>query len=142
MFAVAINVQALCVPSDDWPGMPCVGPQGKPNLEKWKQAWNEYYQYKGKDWMEMKKSEMDKVITEGNLKEWTGLGETNYNVWYYYWINDQAPNPFGVSLDEAFDTSSTHELLFEQIVAASISTAAIVAIVLVARRRTRKTTKI
>lgn len=132
------NTQALCVPSADWPGMPCIGPQGKPNLEKWKQAWNEYYQYKGKDWMEMKKSEMDSAIMNGTLDKWRGLGEANYNVWYYYWINGKSPNPSGISLEEAFDTSIPNETLFIWIAIASVITAIGGATaVLVARKRSR-----
>ena len=85
--------------------------------------------------MEMKKSEMDAVIINGTLENWHVLGEANYNVWYYYWINGKAPNPSGISLEEAFDTSIPDEHLFKWITIASVIVAIGGAmVVLVARK--------
>ncbi|AFU60127.1 hypothetical protein Ngar_c32110 [Candidatus Nitrososphaera gargensis Ga9.2] len=62
-----------------------------------KAVWEEYYKYKGKDWMEMKKAEMDQAIRDGTLREWVEYRSepnnfANYNVYSYYYLNDQAPS--------------------------------------------------
>ena len=53
---------------------------------------------KGKDWMEMKKAEMEIAVKDETLKEWVEYGGSssnnfaNYNVWYYYHLYGQAPD--------------------------------------------------
>ena len=121
----------------DWPTKPfCLGeaPQ-KSSLEEMKKAWDGYYQYKGEELMKMKKGEMDRAIRDGTLQEWIDLGGSNRNAWYYYWINGKVPNPSGVSLEEAFDTSIQDEQLFKWIaIAFLIMAVGGVMVVLVVRK--------
>jgi hypothetical protein len=42
-----------------------------------------YYEYKGSQWMEMKKIEMEQALYAGNLEYWKRANSANYNVWYY-----------------------------------------------------------
>lgn len=95
--AVALRpVYASCVADADWPGKPCLDtpPYTKSELAA---AWDEYYDYKGREWMEMKKAEMDRAVENGTLKEWAGYREeprnfANFNVYFYYYLHDQAPD--------------------------------------------------
>ena len=50
--------------------------------------------------MEMEKMEMDGAIQNGTLRQWVETQSeannfTNYNVWYYYSLNDEAPDAYG-----------------------------------------------
>jgi hypothetical protein len=90
-----------CIRDDDWPEKPCLDtpPYSKSDL---KEVWQKYYDLKGKEWMEMKKAEMDQAIRDGTLKEWVEYhGDpnnfANYNVYFYYYLNDQAPDAYGNS---------------------------------------------
>lgn len=90
---------ADCAADYDWPEKPCLDmpPYAKVDL---KAAWQKYYEYKGHEWMNMKKAEMDKAIEDGRLKEWTEYRSAsdnfaNYNVYFYYFVNDQAPDIYG-----------------------------------------------
>ena len=65
--------------------------------------YDEYYPYKGAQWMEMKKTEMNSVISKGSwieghyaLSVWLGhtqreLPFENINTYLYYFLNGQAP---------------------------------------------------
>ena len=91
------STYASCVGDYDWPQRPCYDTSPGPTIDQMKQEWQVYYQFKGKDWMEMKKVEMDSAIKDGTLKEWTEYGSSsdnfaNWNVWYYYHLNGQAPD--------------------------------------------------
>lgn len=84
---------AGCVQDTDWPGKPCFDTPPYSNEES-REAWEKYYEYKGQEWMEMKKAEMDMAIEEGRLKEWTAYQSepnnfANSNVYTYYLVNDQ-----------------------------------------------------
>lgn len=89
---------ADCVRDEDWPDKPCL--DEPPYSEEYlRQIWQQYYEYKGKGWMEAKKVEMDMSIQNDSLKEWidTRTSETNFannNVWFYYYLNGQAPYPY------------------------------------------------
>ena len=87
---------AECGPDYDWPERPCYD-VGTPSQDEVRTAWAKYYDYKGKEWMENKKAEMDQAITDGTLQEWIlnqsePNNSANYNVYYYYHLNGQAPS--------------------------------------------------
>ncbi len=84
-----------CVLDNDWPEKPCLDTPPYTKKEV-KAAWQGYYEYKGQAWMETKKAEMDQAIKDGTLKEWVEYRSApdnfaNYNVYFYYFLNDQAP---------------------------------------------------
>lgn len=87
---------ADCIQDRDWPEKPCL--DTPPYAEEYlKATWEEYYEYKGQAWMEMKKGEMDRAIKDGTLNEWVEYRSApdnfaNYNVYFYYFLNDQAPD--------------------------------------------------
>lgn len=90
------NVFASCVYDNDWPEKPCLDTPPYSD-SKVKKLWEPYYQMKGKEWMEMKKAEMETAIKDGTLKEWTEYGTrsnnyANYNVWFYYHLYGEAPD--------------------------------------------------
>ncbi len=91
MFLLPLNVKAACDGNQDWPEKPCLDVNPFPSLLKQKIMWEKYYEYKGSEWMEMKKSELDNEFQFGNLKEWTKESSSNRNVWYYYYLNAEAP---------------------------------------------------
>ena len=91
----------------DWPGKPCIDTYPPLPLTKseWKELWSEYYDYKGQGWMEQKKLELVDQIKTGTLKQWIESGSdlhnfTNYNVWFYYYVNNQSPAPEGYDIAE------------------------------------------
>lgn len=93
---------ASCVQDEDWPDNPCLDtpPYSREYLL---QVWQQYYEYKGKDWMEAKKAEMDAAIMMGTLREWVETRSspnnfTNYNVWRYYNLIGDAPDAYGSPL--------------------------------------------
>lgn len=87
---------ADCNIDNDWQEKPCLD---MPLYSKAKlvQIWDEYYSMKGQEWMEMKKSEMDYAIENKILQKWLSFGTQyknnfqNHNVYFYYFLNDQAP---------------------------------------------------
>lgn len=96
---------AACIQDEDWPDKPCLDtpPYSKEYLL---QVWQQYYEYKGKEWMEAKKAEMDMAIQNGSLREWVETQSSpnnfaNYNVWYYYNLNGEAPDAYGRPISPA-----------------------------------------
>ena len=86
------QAKAICMPSSDWPSAPCYGCPGCiPSKEKQREEWNPYYQYKGANWMEMMKTKMIGAMKNGTLEDWVTSNDSNYDVWRYYYLNDQAP---------------------------------------------------
>lgn len=87
---------ADCSLDNDWPEKPCLDMPPYPKSEL-VEIWDEYYSMKGQEWMDMKKSEMDYAIENGILKKWLAFGVPqygnfqNHNVYFYYFLNDQAP---------------------------------------------------
>ena len=118
VLAISLGVNhanAMCAIDTDWPNRPCIDTSPPLPLSKseWRDLWSEYYTFKGDDWMKQQKLELDKQTKSDNLKEWIESGYdsqnfTNYNVWFYYYVNDQAPAPDGYGLDE---TSYVREIL-------------------------------
>lgn len=89
---------ASCPHDDDWPEKPCPDLiiNGTVTYDE-KIAWQEYYEIKGKQWMESKREEMVYADNHKILKEWYEYGRdqnnfANSNVWYYYNLHGQSPN--------------------------------------------------
>ena len=100
-----ISYNRICPENTDWPDAPnrCDRRENYTRTEL-KNLYDEYYQYKGAEWMEMKKAEMDSVIASGlgwgdssQLWHWLGHAQQkipfeNINVYLYYSLNGQAPH--------------------------------------------------
>jgi hypothetical protein len=106
-FSVGGQAEARCALDKDWPEKPCFDTSPPLPLSKseWREFWDGYYDYKGKEWMEQKKSELDKQVSAGTLKDWIESGSStqdysNYNVWFYYYVNNMAPAPEGYELED------------------------------------------
>lgn len=86
---------ASCIVNTDWPDAPCMdlivaGRYPQDQVDRWAQ----YYDYKGAQFMESKKIQMNKAISEDHLMEWVDESIQNSNVWQYYYFAGQAPNPY------------------------------------------------
>ena len=100
-----ISYNRTCPENTDWPDAPnrCDIRENYTRTQL-KNLYDQYYQYKGTQWMEMKKTEMDSVISKGSwieghyaLSVWLGhtqreLPFENINVYLYYALNGQAPD--------------------------------------------------
>lgn len=82
--------KALCMSNSDWSLPPCHS-GFVPSKEKQREEWAPYYQYKGASWMEMMKTQMIGAMKNGTIEDWVTGNQSNYNVWRYYYVNDQAP---------------------------------------------------
>ena len=88
-----------CIFDEDWPDKPCL--DTPPYSEEYlRQVWQQYYEYKGREWMEAKKAEMDMAIQNGLLREWVETKSSpnnfaNYNVWHYYHLFGEALDAYG-----------------------------------------------
>ena len=85
------KIDAACGLDKDWPNKPCYDVLPGPSLDVKRKQWEEYYNYKGKDWMEMKKNEIETAIGNGTLEKWlrAGITEGNYtnsNAYAYYFL--------------------------------------------------------
>jgi hypothetical protein len=89
------SANAECIRDEDWPEKPCLD-SGTYSEAQLKQIWDKYYEMKGKEWMEMKKAEMDQAIRNGTFGQWInyapGNNFANSNVYTYYRLNNQVPN--------------------------------------------------
>jgi len=80
------------MPTPDWPDAPCYGcAMCTPSMEKQREDWAPYYQYKGVVWMEMMKTQMIEAMKNGTLEDWVTGNQSNYDAWNYYYLNNQAP---------------------------------------------------
>lgn len=72
------------------------------SLDYLKQKWSEYYDYKGKEWMELKKQEMLSSMNNGTLNDWLNVDPTSahYNVHNYYFYKGEIPNREGKFIDQ------------------------------------------
>lgn len=102
-----------CIDDPDWPSAPCYPPAGIP-LEKIQEDWKGYYDYKGKEWMEMKKLEMQEAIKNGTLEDWKkeGTPRSHSNVHFYFYINGEVPEIDGKYVYEHY---SENEQLIENL---------------------------
>lgn len=100
------DASALCIPDSDWPGAPCYGcPSCYPGIEQEKIDWLGYFDYKGEQWMNQKKSKMLKVIEQEGLEQWLHhksphYTDSNRNVWTYYYLKGEVPREHGKYLGE------------------------------------------
>lgn len=76
---------ASCVENTDWPQHPCLDTPPY-SLEEQKQAIGRYYDYKGSEWMEEKKSEMIQSLENEAFREWVDIVDdySHWNVYDYY----------------------------------------------------------
>src|SRR5579885_269760 len=87
------NTANGCLFNSDWPHAPCYAIPGiNATKEQMQKDWSGYLQYKGNQWMELKKNEMSNATATGTLKNWVCNSESNYDVWWYYYLNNQAPS--------------------------------------------------
>lgn len=100
-----IPYEKICPENTDWPSAPnrCDRQENYTRTQL-KDLYDGYYQYKGAQWMEMKKAEMDSVISNSSWIDehyalWIWLGHTqreppfeNINTYLYYFLNGQAPD--------------------------------------------------
>lgn len=85
---------------NEWPAAPYC--PGGCQLDYLKQKWSEYYDYKGEEWMELKKYEMLLSIENGNLTDWLNKDPTqaHYNAFNYYFYKGEIPNIEGKFIDQ------------------------------------------
>ncbi|MHB8602696.1 MAG: cupredoxin domain-containing protein [Nitrosotalea sp.] len=82
-----------CLLNSDWSGAPCYAIPGlNVTKEQMQKDWSGYYMYKGSQWMETKKIEMINATASGILKAWVCSSPSNYDAWWYYYLNGQAPS--------------------------------------------------
>lgn len=83
---------AFCAVNEDWSDAPCfdMGPVPK---SEFKAAWEPYYDYKGAEWMESKKIDMNQALDGGIFDEWVSEIE-NSNVYQYYISTDEIQRQF------------------------------------------------
>lgn len=84
---------ASCLVNEDWTDAPCLdtvtnGRYDQSEVNKWR----DYYQYKGTDWMDQKRTELKQAISEDTLKEWISQSIQNRNVYSYYFFSGRAPD--------------------------------------------------
>jgi len=100
---VIANAYADCDINYDWPDAPCMD-QGYQQHQVNK--WAEYYDYKGEQFMESKRTEMNNAIKSNQLMKWMDESIQNQNAWQYYYFSGQAPNPYPYSQEWEFEPIS------------------------------------
>jgi len=87
---------------NEWSSAPYC-PFGCP-LDYLKQQWTKYYDFKGAQWMEMKKIEMFDAYNNGTLEKWlqTGPPTQNSNVHSYYFFKGEILDIDGRYVDEVY----------------------------------------
>jgi hypothetical protein len=86
---------ASCTVNTDWPDAPCMDViEGDHYPQDQVDRWAAYYDYKGTQFMESKKIQMDNAIKEDRLIGWVNESIQNSNVWQYYYFSGQAPSPY------------------------------------------------
>jgi len=80
---------ATCLINNDWLDAPCF--DNPPyTLDEQEKAWAPYYDYKGAEWMDVKKAEMYDALNDGSFDEWSKEIE-NSNVYQYYVSTGEIP---------------------------------------------------
>ena len=84
---------AMCATNEDWPDAPCMdmivnGHYPQEQVDRWAN----YYDYKGSEFMEAKRLEMNQAIRNEQLQHWIDESIQNYNVWTYYHFLGKAPS--------------------------------------------------
>ena len=88
VFFTSDNAYAWCDQNPDWPERPCYAFPGAVSIsseERW-ERWSAYYDYKGGEWMEIKRIELLKAIENDSVEKWMSEGKAsaNVNVFEYY----------------------------------------------------------
>ena len=95
MFIFPLVIQhgfAMCATNEDWPDAPCMDMIGNGHYpQEQVDRWSDYYDYKGEQFMETKKAEMNQAIQDDILQEWVDESIQNHNVWTYYHFSGYAP---------------------------------------------------
>lgn len=103
---LVLEISALCMINEDWSDAPCFsGIRGEdPSLNQMKQNWAPYYEFKGAEWMEVKKQELMQTIQNGNLIDWKkgDLDGSHHNVYMYYFLKGDVPNEDGLFAEEYY----------------------------------------
>ena len=100
---------ADCNINTDWPDAPCMDEIVNGRIPQHHvDQWAEYYDYKGAQFMESKKTEMNNAIESNRLLEWIDASIQNQNVWQYYYFSGQAPNPHEYLQGVEFEPISPH----------------------------------
>jgi hypothetical protein len=103
---LVLEISALCMINEDWSDAPCFsGRRGEdPSLNQMKQSWAPYYEFKGAEWMEVKKQELMQTIQNGNLIDWKkgDLDGSHHNVYMYYFLKGDIPNEDGLFAEEYY----------------------------------------
>lgn len=83
-------VFSQCIKNDDWEKAPCLDviANGRYNQED-VNMWAEYYSYKGTEFMEKKRSELNQAIEEEILQEWVDESDQNRNIYEYYFFLEE-----------------------------------------------------
>lgn len=95
-------VDGLCMENQDWPDAPCYGFRTQPGQIDEKKDWEPYYDYKGSEFMEAKKTELLEAINDNRLDEWRieGPENQNNNVFLYYYFQGVIPHEDGKFYEE------------------------------------------
>jgi hypothetical protein len=81
------NSFASCIANEDWLDAPCLDSLGNGRYDQEEvNKWSQYYSYKGTEFMEQKRFELDKAINENTLQEWVDESIQNRNVYEYYFF--------------------------------------------------------
>jgi len=99
------NSFAICVINEDWSDAPCHSKRGEnPSLNQMKRWWSQYYEFKGAEWMELKKQELVQAVQNGSLIEWkkNDPDTTRHNVYMYYFLMGYVPNEDGLFAEEYY----------------------------------------
>lgn len=97
------DVFGWCPQNEDWPDRPCYATYQDFGIEKERKDWEPYYNFKGSEWMDSKKQEMTLAIQNDTLSDWielTSETQAHQNVYEYYFIFGEAPNPDGEFVEE------------------------------------------
>ena len=83
----------MCAVNEDWPDAPCMDMIGNGHYpQEQVDRWANYYNYKGEQFMEAKKAEMNQAIQNDILQQWVNESIQNHNVWTYYHFSGDAPD--------------------------------------------------
>ncbi|MCV0391999.1 MAG: hypothetical protein K5790_01755 [Nitrosopumilus sp.] len=87
------NSFASCFENEDWLDAPCLDSIGNGRYDQEEiNKWSQYYSYKGTEFMEQKRTELNNAINENTLQEWVDESIQNRNVYEYYFFSGRAPN--------------------------------------------------
>lgn len=113
------SADGLCLENEDWPDAPCWSKRCADNDAPactdpswWQEKWSPYYDYKGKEWMEVKKKELFNAIETNSVEEWKRFtpNGSNSNVFDYYFYMGEIPNSEGIFVKDIFPASSSIDL--------------------------------